>query len=429
MIPGCSLLVSLFPSLHAIGRSSARSIALSTRSERSGVRRAIVVLEVAGSLILVCGALLLLKNLFQLQQEDTGFRTDNLVTMSFSLPQASYPTPESAANLAERLVEEVLSVPGAEGVTATTDLPLRGVSEGQSLLYEDSGISVRFKRIDLKYLETLGIELLSGRDFDSGDVRGAPPVALINEELASALAEEAGIESAIERTFPVSTPFYIRKDGELVETRVVGVIRSELLIAGGVRNDPTIYVPFAQVPTQGLHLLVRTGLPPSDIAMAVRATVASLDPNLALGELSTVQQVKQRQLSLPSQAATIVGAFAAVAMLLAAMGLYGVLSYAVAQQGHEIGIRMALGARAVTVVSQVLRSALGIVGLGLVLGLAGSIAFGRLLESLLFEVSTIDPAALGGAIGSMAVVGLLAGLIPAARAARVDPITVLRDDV
>ncbi len=426
---GCALLVSLLPALHSLARSSVRSTALATRSERAGVRGAIVVLEIAGSLVLASAAFLLLKSLLQLQAEDTGFELEQLVTMSLTLPRATYSTPESAAQLAQRLVDEVGAVPGIVSAATTTDLPLRGVTEGQALIQGDDGLSVRFKRIDPGYLETLGIELLSGRGFEWVDVRGAPQVALINEELVQRLADELGIDDPLGRTFPISTPYYLRRDGELAPTRVVGLIKSELLQAGGLANHPTVYVPFAQVPARGLHVIARAQAAPSDLALSLRAAVAEIDPELALGELTTVEEAKRRQLSVPSQAATVVAAFAALAMLLAAMGLYGVLSYSVDQQRQEIGIRMALGARATRVIAGVLRSALTLTTLGLVLGLAGALAMGRAIEGFLFEVRGLDVASLSGAVGVMMGVAFLAAMIPAVRATRVDPVRTLRDEV
>jgi putative ABC transport system permease protein len=214
----------------------------------------------------------------------------------------------------------------------------------------------------------------------------------------------------------------------MADVQIVGIIRSERVSGPGRPDPPVVYVPLAQVPGPVVRLVVRTQAQPASVVPAIREAVRQIDPNLPLGDVATMRQVRERTLQGASQPAWIIGAFAGVAALLAALGLYGVLSHSVTQQRREIGIRMALGARSRDVLSHVLRNALSMITLGLALGLLGAFALTRVMESLLFQVSPLDPLALGVACATMISIGLLAGFVPAKRAARVDPMAVLRDE-
>jgi putative ABC transport system permease protein len=193
--------------------------------------------------------------------------------------------------------------------------------------------------------------------------------------------------------------------------------------------DPAVvYVPLAQAPSTQVSLLVRTHLDSAAAMPQIREAVRRVDPRLPLSEIATMEQVQADTLSGASRPAGLIGAFAVLAMLLAAVGLYGVIAHSVAQRRREIGIRMALGARSWDVVAQVLRNAVALVAVGLLFGMLGALALTRVMKSLLFEVSPLDPLALVAACLTMMLIGLLAGFVPASRAARVDPVTTLRDD-
>jgi putative ABC transport system permease protein len=428
-----SLLVGLLPSLQTSFGNLSQSMNRSARGSsgsREAVRRAIVVSEVALSLVLVCGALLLFKSLLNLQQVNTGVRISNVITVSTDLPLAAYPTPESAVLFYQAVAERLQAIAGVERAAVATDLPLQGVRQGMGLQVpgREGGLGVRYKRVDAHYFDALDIPLLSGRGVSEQDRPGAPAVVVINEDLASQLREQFDMADPVGQIVDISTPNYLNSDGSQQPAEIVGVVRNERTGALDAEAERVTYVPLAQVPRLDVKLVVRTQREPTAVLPGIREAVRQIDPNLPLGDVRTMEQIRERSLTGAKQPAWVIGAFALVAALLAALGLYGVLSHAVTQQRREIGIRMALGARSQDVLAHVLRGAMSMVAVGLVLGLAGAFALTRVIESLLFEVSVLDPAAIGVACVAMALVGLLAALLPAGRAASVQPMAVLRDE-
>jgi len=413
--------VNLSEALHRGSRGSA--------GPHPRMRRAIVAGEVALSLVLLCGALLLLRSWMKLQQLDTGIRTENVLTMSLDLPPGAYPTPARAALFYEQLAGRLSAAPGIAHAGLTTHLPLLWIGNGEGVRIAGSGklVRVRFKRVDAGYFRALGIPLLAGRGITSRDRHGAPPVMVINETLVTRLAE-AGLRDPVGKVVQVSFPFYIEKEPRFPDVQIAGVIRSERVAAPGLPDPAVVYVPLAQAPSTEVKLLVRTHLAGAAAMPQIREAVREVDPNIPLGEIATMEQVRARTLEGTSRPASLIGGFAAAAMLLTAIGLYGVIALGVAQQRREIGIRMALGARSRDVVSRVLRNALALVIAGLALGLAGASALTRIMKNLLFGVDPLDPLALAAACLSMLLVALLAAVMPAARAARVDPVATLRDD-
>jgi putative ABC transport system permease protein len=427
-----SLLVGLLPSLQTSFGKLAQAMNQASRgSSGSGaaVRRIIVAGEVAASFVLICGALLLFKSLLKLQSIETGVRMENVITMSSDLPLGPYQTPERATAFFRAVTERLRVAPGVVEAAVSTDLPLQEVGEGQVMLTMayDKSLNVRLKRVSPEYFATLGIPVVSGRALNAMDHASSPRIAVVNEELAARMADVLGLADPLGQSVRVSTPEYVKKDGALLHTQIVGVIRSERVGIPGAADVPVAYVPIAQVPAREVKLIVRTARDPFAVMPAIRQAVKETDPSLAVGDVRTLQEVHQRGLSSVSEPAWLIGAFAVVAAFLAALGLYGVLSHTVAQQEREIGIRLALGAARHDVVSHVLRSAISMALLGLALGLGGAAALTRVLQTLLFEVSPLDPPALAAACLSITVVGLLAASLPALRALRVDPITILRE--
>jgi putative ABC transport system permease protein len=315
-------------------------------------------------------------------------------------------------------------------VGISTQLPLQWISNGEAI--ELPGIEplvrVRFKRVDPGYFQTLGIPVLAGRGIASRDRGGTPRVIVVNQALAARLAEVAGMKDPVGKVVRVSYPTYIEKKEFIPEVEIAGVIRSERVASPGDPDPPVVYAPLAQAPASRIRIIVRSRAGAAVVMPAIREAIRDIDPKLPLGDVATLEQVREHTLSGASRPAWVIGAFAAIAVLLAAIGLYGVLSQAVTQQRREIGIRMALGARPSDVLSHVLRNALRMVVVGLVLGLAATFALTRVMKSLLFEVSPLDPVALTAACLSMTLIGLVAGFLPASRAARIDPVTTLRDE-
>jgi putative ABC transport system permease protein len=434
---GVSLLVGLLPSLQMSGGRFAPGLSLATRgsSSREGVRRTIVVAEVAVSLILICGAVLMFKSLLKLQAVDTGVRIDNVMTMSVDLALGRYPNSESAARFAEQVAERLQAIPGVERAAVSTDVPLLGVRQGDSVAVPgvDQTVGARFKRVDPNYFATLDIPLLAGRGFESGDRAGAPRVGVVNEALARSLAERFGVANPrqiVGRIVRLSTPMYENRGqaGKQEDLQIIGIIRNERVGDLEMPLTEVVYVSLLQAPRREMKLLVRTSIDPSAAMPAIREAVRQVDPTLPLGDVRTMAQVKELILSGRTQPAWIIGAFAGIAALLAALGLYGVLSHAVNQRRREIGIRMALGASARDVLAHIVRNAMRMVLLGLGIGLVGALALTRVMRTLLFEVSALDPIAFVVAAFSMMLVAVFAALLPASRASRVDPVTALRSE-
>jgi putative ABC transport system permease protein len=430
---GVALLVGVAPSLQTNFGKLSQLLNQSSRGSsgaHAGLRRAIVIGEVALSLVLVCGAALLFRSLLKLQQLETGVRIENVITLSADLPLQAYPTPESAGLFFESAVQRLEAAPGVEQAALSSHLPLRWIGNGEGLQIAGvaEGVNVRLKRVDPFYFDTLDILLLAGRGVSRDDRRGAPGVIVINEALAARLADVAGWKDPIGRRVTLSCPSYAAKGGTREEVEIVGVIRSERVNSPGNPDPAVAYVPLAQVPRPDIKFFVRTPAEPAAVMPAIREAIRAIDPNLPLGDIATMRQIREGTLSGSSRPAWVIGAFATVAALLAALGLYGVLAHAVTQQRREIGIRMALGARSQDVLSHVLRNALKLVLAGLALGMVAAFALTRVIQNLLFDVSALDPLALTVACAAMALVGLLAALLPARRAAGVEPMVVLREE-
>jgi putative ABC transport system permease protein len=427
------LIVGIVPSLQTRFGALAETLNSSGRSvSGSGTttRRVLVVAEVALSLVLVCAAGLLIRTVLKLQQLDPGVRIEGVVTTSADLPATGYRDAAAAAQFYERVVERLRAVPGVTHAGLATYLPLQWISNGEGVRVPgvDEAINVRFKLVDAGYFDLLDVPVIAGRGITAGDRRGTSPVAVVNEALAARLAEAAGLTNPVGRVVTVSAADYLAGKGEQRPVEIVGVIRSERVGAPWRPDPPVLYVPLAQLPRSAIKLLVRSDTVGEPLVAAVREALRQASPAVPLGDFETLEQVESRTYSAATRPAWVIGVFAAVATLLAALGLYGVLSHLVAQRTREIGVRMALGARAGDVVRHVLRGAVAMLMLGLVIGLAAAVAMTRVLANLLYEVSPTDPLTIAAASATLVTVGVAAALLPAMRAARVDPIRVLREE-
>lgn len=431
---GATLIVGLFPAL----RSSVVTLlpamnasARGTSASHERVRRAIVTAEVAASTVLICGALLLGRSLMNLQRVEVGARVDRVLTMSVDLPLPTYPTAERAVQFMDDAVARLRAVPGVALASVASDLPLGG-SGGEALTIagRTDRILVRFKRVDADYFTALQIPVIAGRSIARGDRAGSTRVVVINDALARRLAETAGMANPIGRTVTLPALAYGERLGSPREAfEIVGVVASERIrrdLRLPIGAEEAVYVALAQSPKTSLKLMVQTDSGRAVILPHIRDAIRQVDPRLPLDDVKTMAEVKAQSLSGVATPTWAIGTFAAVALLLAALGLYGVLSHAVTLQRREIGIRMALGASVGDVLGHIAAGASVMILMGLALGLAGAFAVTGMTRNLLFGVSPLDLASFAAAGATMLAVGLVAASLPAMRAARVDPATSLR---
>jgi predicted permease len=428
-----SILVGILPALRlSSGPASAalNSVTRGSSARHDGVRRMIVGAEVAISLVLICGSVLLFKSLIRLQHVDTGVRAANVVTASIDIGRDKYPTASHVIGFYDRLIEEVTALPGVDAASITADVPLEGTG-GENLRMpgnDDARLSVRFKRADAGYFSTVGLDIIKGRGFSTADRLGAPYVTVINEALARDLETTFGIADPVGRLVDLPAIGY-QVPTVRVSTLVVGIVSNER-VERDLRDNMVgvAYVPIAQAPILWNKLAVRTDRPTADIVPSLREALGRTDGRVALANVRTIAELRDLSLSGIRAPTWLIGMFAALSVLLAAFGLYGVVAHSVAQQRREIGIRIALGARANDVLTMVMRHVMTTIAVGLVAGLAGAYALTRVTGSLLFEVSALDPDAFAIAAAMMAAVAVIAAIIPATRATSVDPTTALRSE-
>ncbi len=400
---------------------------------RSRLRSGLVVAEMALALLLLAGAGLLIKSLWRLQRVDPGITSERLLTMGV-IPQATrYRTAEQATAFYDRVFEKVQSLPGVQAVAAVRPVPLNGNNNDTLMQIEDrsfdpnaTNLSTDFTVVSNAYFQTVGVRLLRGRLFDDGDREGALPVAVISEALA--VAQWQNDDAIGKRVRLLDAP------PEQATTRymtVVGVVSD--VKNQGVRSAQRqeIYVPMPQQASTGetfasMGLVIRTAIEPLSLANTIRRAVWALDSEIPISNVQTMEQILAGGIAQQRFNAVLLGGFALLALGLSAAGIYSVIAYSVSQRTHEIGVRIALGAQAGDVLRLVLGQGMALALSGIVIGLVGSLALTRSLESLLFEVSATDPAILAAIALLLSTVALLACYLPARRAIKVDPIDALR---
>jgi putative ABC transport system permease protein len=420
-------------------------------SRRQGrVRRLLVVTEVALALVLLVGSGLMFRTFIKLRQVDIGANARNVVTMRVPLPDAKYPLPLTAqdprepAGLAfsEQLLTHISTIPGVQAASVSTSLPLGGgigyvkflSIEGQAAPPSLGDVPVAdFGLVSSDYFRTLGVTVREGRPFNNGDKGNTQPVAIINETLAKRFFPN---QNPVGRTLWMGPPEHLlpaesqTPENRFTRRTIVGVVSD---IKGRSLNQATplqVYAPLTQYRREGwsnvLSLAVQTSVPPETIVPAIREQVRSLDPDQPITAVRTVNELLGRALSEAKFSLWLLGLFAALGLLLAAIGIYGVMVTAVTQRTHEIGLRMALGARGPDVLWLVIRQGMIPVLIGVGVGLAAAVGLTRLMSSLLFEVSATDPLTLALITVLLTIVALLACYIPARRATKVDPLVALR---
>jgi len=391
----------------------------------SRLRSALVVSEMALALALLVCAGLLIKSVLRLRAVNPGFNPANLLTMNVALPLAKYPKPQQRVEFHNRLIERLAALPGVNAAGFTSVLPFSSNFDGRALAVEDqpkppgAEISVDLYIITPDYLRTMAIPLRTGRSLTERDTEAAPQVALINETMARALCPEQNpLGKRIK--FPGS-----EKNPQPWRT-IVGVVADVAQYALDRKPPMQMYLADAQYPSSFMTLVVRTASDPTGFAHAVRNEVRALDKDQAVFSIATLEQLLGASIALRRFSMLLLLSFAAVALALAAVGIYGVISYSVTQRTRELGIRLALGAQSSDVLRLVVGQGLRPVLSGVVIGLVAAFGLTRLLSTLLFEVSATDPLMFALIALLLTAVALLACWIPARRATKVDPMIALR---
>jgi len=429
------LLFGIAPALQAIRIDPSGSLKEGGRSATTSaagrrLRGALIVSEVALAFILLSGAGLLIRSFYQLQQVDPGFDSTNVVTMQLPMDDKQYAAGAQITEYYKQILEKVQAVPGVRDAATTSALPLEGW--GYGMPFQIAGrpvvdVSNRpgcfFKMVSASYFRSLGMHLRKGRGLSETDTQGSTPVTVINQTMADKYfknEDPIGKRILIQQIVPAKHEL-----GKDIPWQVVGVVADEKV---GDLDDssPGVYVQVAQSPSVGAGLIVRGALDPNQLVKSVERAVWEVNKNQALTDIKTLDQIKSESLGGNRLRTYLLIAFAALALLLAAIGLFGVISYTVTQRLHELGLRAALGASSWNLLRLVVRNGLGLTGIGLIIGLFGSLALTHLLASLLFEVSPRDPFSLAIAAVVLAMVAICASLVPALRATRVDPLVALR---
>jgi predicted permease len=425
------ILFGLLPAVQATGRElrtflSQAGRAVTSRGE--GLRSLLVVSEIALTLVLLTGAGLLLKSFLRMRAVDPGFRAENVLTMTVDLPEALYDTGVSIQAFHARTLEKLSSLPGVLAAGAVNFLPFNGVMWGLFHLYDRRptplGYMVDKPAVSSEYFRVMGIPLLSGRAFSDQDNSTAPRVAIISQSVARTFWP--GGDALGQRMTLEDHP----KSGNEDWLTIVGVVDDVRQRGLTEKAHPAIYQPYAQVKKplflSSMTFAIRTAAQPASMAAAMRGVLREVDRNQPAQSITTMTDLVAKTTAEPQFQTRLIAIFSMLALLLAAIGVYGVLACAVAERTREIGIRMALGAEKSDITRMVLRRSLLLVTAGVALGVVGALAVTRVLARFLFEVKPTDLPTFLVVAALLVAVALLAGLLPAQRATRVDPLIALR---
>jgi putative ABC transport system permease protein len=425
------LLFGVAPAFRATRDAPAAALKEGGRTAQPGgsrrMRRTLVVAEVALAVVILSGAGMLLRSLVNLQRPDMGFDSRSVLTVKVSLTQSAYDEERSTAFYSQ-LLEKVRAIPGVRAAGAAGWLPvvdaggLWGVlAEGQSYDRIAKGPTAVPQQVTPGYFRAIGIRLVSGRDFDEHDGPAGPYVGIVSEAMARELWPNAD---------PLGKRF--RLGGDSTYMTVVGVVNDIRSRGFADTPEPTMYFPYAQTAKtayfmpRSMSLVMRTSGDPMRVAGQLRALVRSLDPTVPVSNVRTLEQVVGTSVASRRFGTALIAAFAALALVLAGLGIFGVISYAVSERTFEIGLRMALGAEKSNVLALVVNEGVRVALIGIALGLAGSAAVARAIRSMLVGVPPVDVPTLLAVSAALTMVALVASLLPARRAAMVDPMEALR---
>ena len=421
------ILFGLVPALQATAGNLHETLKEGTRGSSEGghrgkLRGVLVVAEMAVALILMTGAGLLMQSFSRLMKVNPGFSSDHLMTFLVNLPPARYAQPEIQTQFYRQLFERVKTVPGVESAGFTSYLPLSGAirfvyfcPEGTVCQGVGKDPLIAMRQVSAGYFDTVRTPLLRGRVFTERDTVSAPPVVVVNQTVA-------------DRYWPSQNPIgrHIANSRDMIPREVVGVVADVKFNALNVASSEEMYLPLDQVPWPTTTLIVRSLGNPEALVSAVRAKFAEIDPTLPVSSIATMEAVVATSVAQPRILSEFVGVFAGFALLLAAIGIYGVMAYSVAARTQEMGIRMSLGAEPRDILALVVKQGMRLALIGVAIGLAASLALTRLISTLLFGVSASDPLAFSLAAVVLVATSLVACYLPARRATRVDPLVVLR---
>jgi putative ABC transport system permease protein len=425
---GTGLLFGLVPALLTTGAANDAMREGGRHGSGPRSRRALgalVVAEVALSLVLLAGAGLLIRSFVKLQNIDPGFRAGDLFTARVNLPAARYPTGEDGARFFANTLSRIRQIPGVQSAAGISFLPLAGPGMATSFYRTDQAVppdgerpTTEVRPVTPDYFRTMGVPHLAGRDFTDADTPNAPLVAIVSEGL-------------VRRTFPGENPLGKRLQVSIgptggMDVEIVGVVGDVKFASLDAETRPAVYVPQPQLSIGVLTFVVRTDLAPLSLTNSVSAAVRSFDAEVPLADVRSMEDVVAATLARPRTVSVLLTAFALIALVLAGVGVYGVMAYSVSQRTQEIGVRMALGATVASVFRLVLGQAFKLVLVGVVAGLVAAALLTRLLETLLFETEPLDPVTFAATAVLLTVVATLASYIPARRGMRIAPTDALR---
>ena len=423
------LVFGLVPAVEATRLDTIETLKEGGRSGTAGrrgarLRGAFVVAEVALALILLVGAGLLIRSFVRLQSVSPGFRAENLLTMRVVLPASKYPEDHQSVTFFKTAVERLGRLPGVESAAAASFLPMTGMAAATSFAIdgrpapppgERPGCDVRVT--DMNFFRTLGIPLRRGRTYDERETTEARRVLVINEALARKYFPDED---------PLGQRLLVNMSPEPQPTEIIGVVGDVKHRGLDAPAEPTVYLPHPELAYTGMSVALRTAGDPQLLAAAAQREIQAIDPEQPVADVRTMEQWLSESVARARFSATLLGVFAALALVLAAVGIYGVISYTVTQRTHELGIRVALGAQRADVLRLVIGQGLALAGLGVGVGLLGALALTRLVGSLLYEVSATDPLTYAVLALFLLLVAFAACYFPARRATRVDPMVALR---